>query len=99
MKKPDFVSCHDCQHFYWYAGKCSAHTEPESGEFEECEDGFWWSTMCPETITWCNLFELKHTQEHGFEYYDHLPSLETIKKMKDVYIKLCSDLIIVVSKK
>ena len=54
--------------------------------------------MCPETITWCNLFELKHTQEHGFEHYDHLPSLDTIKKMKDVYIKLCDDLIIVQEK-
>jgi len=95
MIKPDFVSCYDCEHFYWYAGQCSAYTEPDPAEFEDCEDEFWWSTMCPETIKWCTLFELKHTQEHGYEHYDRLPRLETIKKMKAVYMKICDDLIIV----
>ena len=91
MRKPDFVSCYDCEHFYWYAGKCCAYDEPEPQELDG-ED--WWSTMCPETITWCTRFGLKHTQEPGSEHYDHLPSLETIKKMKEVYMKMCDDLII-----
>ena len=89
MKKPDFVSCYDCEHFYWYAGKCSAYNEPDPDEFDDCENEFWWSTMCPETIKWCTMFELKHTQEYEFEHYDHLPSVEVVKKMREHYIKMC----------
>ena len=93
MKKPDFVTCNDCQYFWWYAGKCTVHDEPNSDEFDGVEDDAWWSTMCPETIKWCEVFELKHTQEYGSEYYDYLPSNETVEKMRDVYMKMCDEVI------
>ena len=89
MKKPDFVKCSDCEHFWWYAGRCTAYDEPEFDENIGADDEEWWSTFCPEGIKWCTLFELKHTQEMDFEWYDPLPDPEIIKKVKELYINMC----------
>ena len=94
MIKPDFVHCSDCQHFYWYAGQCSAYSEPAYDEFGGADDEDWWSTMCPEGIHWCTMFEIKTRQEHGYENYDHLPMLDTVKKVREIRMKMFDDLMI-----
>lgn len=99
MKKPDFVHCSDCQHFYWYAGKCCAYDEPDPDEFDGVEDESWWSTMCPESIDWCTMFEIKTRQEHGYENYDHLPTLETVEIVRDIRMGMFEKLISTINSK
>ena len=84
MKKPDFVHCSDCEHDYWYAGLCDIYSDDEELGIDH---------MMPEMIKECDRFEIKIQQELGYEFYDKLPSLDTVEKIRKIRMQMFDDLV------
>jgi len=72
MKKPDGLYCSDCRWWYWYGALCEVHSYDKDLGLDP---------MCPESID-CERFEIKIESEYSAEYYDPLPSLETVELVR-----------------